>query len=43
LEVVAVGKQILVRRVERSIAWLDYDHTGEVEAMVEAGYGPATK
>jgi hypothetical protein len=43
LEVVAVGNQILVRRVQRSIAWLDYDPAGEVEAMVEAGHGPATK
>jgi hypothetical protein len=43
LEVVAVGKQILVYRVERSIAWLDYDPIGQVEAMAETGYGPATK
>lgn len=43
LELVGLGKQILVRRVERSIAGLDYDSTGEVEAKVEAGYGPATK
>jgi hypothetical protein len=43
LEVVAVGKQILVRRVTRPAEWLDYDPTGEVAAMVEARYGPATR
>jgi hypothetical protein len=39
LEVVAVEKQILVRRVGRAAEWLNHDPTG----MVEAGYGPATE
>jgi hypothetical protein len=42
-DVVGLSKQILVRRVDWSIAGLDYDSTGEVEAKVDAGYGPAAK
>jgi hypothetical protein len=41
--VVAVGKQILVRRVTRAAEWIDYDPTGGVEAIVQVGHGPTTK
>jgi hypothetical protein len=37
--VAGLGKQVMVRRVERAIEWLNHDPTG----MAEAGYGPATK
>jgi hypothetical protein len=39
LEVVAVEKQILVRRAGRAAEWLNHDPTG----IVEAGHGPAAE
>jgi hypothetical protein len=39
LEVVAIEKQILVRRAGRAAEWLNHDPTG----IVEPGYGPATE
>jgi hypothetical protein len=43
LEVVAIEKQILVRRVGRAAEWLNCDPTGEAAAMVGAGQGPAAE
>jgi hypothetical protein len=39
IEIVAIGKKVMVGRVTRSAYWLNHDPSG----MVEAGYGPTTK
>ena len=38
LEVASIGKQFGLVRVDKSVAYLDIDDTG----LVDAGYGPET-
>jgi len=39
LEVLAIGKRLVICRGERAASYLNLDMTG----MTDAGYGPATK